>query len=393
MASICRHKTGGHRVRYLLYYPDGTSVVKLRYAKVRSVADALLREADFLERGSRSGRLQQREISQYVANGLISDAEAIILSGRDGVKAYSLSRVFENWELKNRLANTPVGHAVNLKRAYYLQQWFDRNPIPTLSATDIRRYINDRLSGAIAHVNRKTGGCRVGVAPKTVKNELELIRGIIDEAVALDMVDKNVAREVDVTVKASRLRRSFGKDEVVRLLAAADLNRHMLHGQAYEFIMVALYTGMRRAEIRALEWFDVDFDAMKIRVQAKELPGGEKFTTKSGAADTVAIPDRLLPILEGMDKSKRFVFGGDAPYRFEVITITVKVIIKRAGLPGDLSLHHLRHTFGAWLLKLSGGDLKYVQQAMRHLDLSSTKKYMHVLEEENAPARRLDFGV
>jgi site-specific recombinase XerD len=70
--------------------------------------------------------------------------------------------------------------------------------------------------------------------------------------------------------------------------------------------------------------------------------------------------------------------------------VVVKKIMKLSGLPSDLSLHHLRHTYGSWMLRLTG-DLKYVQDEMGHLDISTTKNYMHNIEDRTDPARGFSY--
>jgi len=118
--------------------------------------------------------------------------------------------------------------------------------------------------------------------------------------------------------------------------------------------------------------------------------GEENFTTKSGAADTVGIPDKLVPIIEGMARTGRFVFGGDKHVAKVAISAAVKQVMAKAGLSHQLSLHNLRHTFGSWLLRMTG-DLSFVQGAMRHLDIATTKLYMHNVAEENDPTRTFGY--
>ena len=390
MAAVYKHKSRGFQVRFKLYFPDGSEVTRYRYVPTRSEAESLCRDCEFLEHGSRSGRLSQREVVQGRHDGLISEQEALLLSDGKIITAYDLEKVIANYKVSSAIANTKTGHDVNIGRLKFIVPWFEENPIPSLSVTDVKLYIHQRLSGE--RVNRfENGWGKVGVVSKTVKNEIEIIRGVIDEAVLLKMVSTNVARDVDVLVKSSKFRKACSHGQLKQLLECANNNRHLLHGQMYEALMIDLLAGLRRAELQTLEWADLEFDSRIIKVQAKTLPDGTEFTTKNGEAEPVSMPDELYDILQSMERRGRFVLGGDVPYSLKVISRAFKKLLVRAGL-AEFSLHHIRHTYISWLLKHTKGDIKYVQAQARHSDPATTAKYMHVVEDEFDPARKFGYN-
>ena len=225
---------------------------------------------------------------------------------------------------------------------------------------------------------------------KTIRNEMEVMRAIIDEAITLGMVKINVARHITVPFKQKTFRRAFGKAEIVAVVQAAWDNRHLCKGNAYYLAMFALYLGLRRTELQGLTWGeDVDLVSGVVKIQAKEIEG-EVISPKSGEVATVTIPDRLMEIIQDMPRAGRFVFGGDQSLNLANITNSITLICKRAGLPAGLSLHHMRHTYISWLLKKTG-DLKYVQTSARHQDLKTTMQYAHVITGDDDPARGFGF--
>lgn len=391
MPRIYKHNIHGFQIKFTVYFPDGSHKAKYKYTTSKSIADELLRCATFIENGSRAGNLNTREIAQARHDNMLSEDEARLLSGGKAVEPYSLERVFNNYEISSQLKNRPYTHKSAMGKARFLIKWLQSHPIPTLTVADVKLYAHQRQSGELVNPNSFNNYTVVGVAPKTINHEIDVLRNLIDEAVALGMVEGNVAKAVKVSQKNNTIRRSLKRDEINKLFEAADSSRHLCRGYAYEIIMFGLYTGMRRNELRTLCWSDIDLETRKIAVHAKEMDSEEDFTTKSGAADTVTIPDQLVPIINEMARSGRFVFGGDRPVSLQTMYAATKKIMAKAGLPKDLSLHHLRHTYGSWLLKVTG-NLSYVQGALRHLDIATTKKYMHTVEDEADPARTFGYN-
>jgi len=389
MAAVYPHKSRGLQVRWVLHMPDGSRSTKYRYSHSPAEAEQIRRDCDFLEKGSRSGNLSVREISQARRDSLITELEARNLSGGKVAADYDLPKVVEAYRSTISVSHTHVAFQKAFSKVKLISLWLKKHPIPLLTSSDIKKYVLDRREGRIVYRNKKTGYAPAGAAPKTISNELQMMCGLIDEAVRLGMLEKNPARDVVVPLKSSKLLRALSLDEVGRVIAAAEENRHLMHGQLYEFIHVALFTGFRRSELRTLTWDDINFNTRRIIIQSKQIDGEADFTPKSGNARFKSIPDKLVPLLAEMERKGRFVFGGAAPYHIDSISQVVRLLMRRAGLVG-VSLHHCRHTYGSWLLKRTG-DLSLVQGEMGHMDLSTTKRYMHTIEDLNDPARSFDY--
>ena len=389
MAKIYEHKKYGFQVKFTLYFPDGSSKGKYRFRNFRAEAEELLRDVEFLENRSRSNSLSNSEVIQARHNGLVSESEARLITGGKVASLYDMDRVLEAYKITIEVSHTQVAYEKAAGKARLIAEWFKDHPIPTLQEPDVEGYILDRRSGALSYTNNKTGFTKRGAKPKTIKNELDIMRGLIDAAKKLGMVAVNVARAVNIPVKTSTLRRALNLKEIDAVIASAERNKHLLHGQAYEMVHVALFTGFRRAELRTLCWSDINLETRRMLVQSKEIDDEVDFNTKSGEARFKSIPDKLMPVLKAMDQKGRFVFGGDQPYNINVISHAIKTVLIRAGLP-DVSLHHCRHTYGSWLLKITG-DLKLVQDEMGHLDISTTKLYTHTIGDESDPVRGFDY--
>jgi integrase len=154
------------------------------------------------------------------------------------------------------------------------------------------------------------------------------------------------------------------------------------------FITVAALTGMRRSELQALHWGQVDLGAGRITLTASK---GAKLARGGVKTESVAVPPFAAAALSGIrpedatDNEQVFIpRRGD---RLEINRDWIRVR-ERAGLPADLTLHGLRHSAGtvAILAGLSGPE---VQKVLRHRNISTTSKYIQSADQARLQDRAL----
>ena len=150
-----------------------------------------------------------------------------------------------------------------------------------------------------------------------------------------------------------------------------------------ELVRVAAYAGLRRGELVALRWRDVDFAARKILVQRALSGDTEVKSTKSRRAREVPLPDQAAAALDRL--SRRGEFTGPDDYVFcnrlgrrldpSALRRRFERARDAAGLE-PLGFHGLRHTYGS-LLVAGGIDLVSVKAAMGHSRITTTERYLH----------------
>lgn len=158
----------------------------------------------------------------------------------------------------------------------------------------------------------------------------------------------------------------------------------------YAFFATAIYTGMRRGELLALEWSDIDFKNHRITIN-KQIYKGIKQATKTNKERVIDIPDELVKILIEHKKQTvlcKLVFHNSGkpihPYTME--SVYFHPLIKKCNEVLDeenqidkLRFHDLRHTYATYLLS-NGVPIKYVQEQLGHstarMTLDTYAKFM-----------------
>lgn len=229
------------------------------------------------------------------------------------------------------------------------------------------------------------------LSPATVAHLLRLLRNALGEAVRLDLVPRNVALAVRMPKVPQYQAQALDIDGARALIA-------VLAGRRLEALfLTALVLGLRRGEVIALRWSDLDLDTGTVRIgnSLQRLDGRLQLVptkTKQSTA-TVAMPEGLVTVLRrhrARQQEERLALGADWPGTDLVFTSTTGTPLEprnvtriwhsvrtEAGLP-DLRLHDLRHSC-ATILTALGVHPRVVMETLRHSQISITMNtYSHV---------------
>jgi integrase len=133
-----------------------------------------------------------------------------------------------------------------------------------------------------------------------MKNKLLLgLHGIFKRAAKLSGVPHNPAAEVELPRVAARYDiEVFSPEEVMSLVrAAAD-------SQDAAIYLTAAFTGLRRGELIALRWRDIDFLASLVRVRASYAEG-QLTTPKNGKVRAVPLAPQVASALARLGERER----------------------------------------------------------------------------------------
>jgi integrase/recombinase XerD len=145
-------------------------------------------------------------------------------------------------------------------------------------------------------------------------------------------------------------------------------------------ILETLYaTGCRASEVVGLKLADVYLDSAFCKCHGK---GSKQRVVPLGRPAVSALRDYLAESPEAAKKDRTYVFLSKSgrPLNRIFLWSLVKKYCRRAGLPGTVSPHTLRHSFATHVLA-GGADLRTVQELLGHASIQTTQHYTHVDRE------------
>lgn len=224
-----------------------------------------------------------------------------------------------------------------------------------------------------------------GLNPSTIQVTLLPLRAIFRRAVSRGELIVNPCSGLELPAIRGRRERIASPQEAEALIAAVPERDRALWA-------TAMYAGLRRGELMALRWGDVDLAAGVIRVErgwdAKEGPielksnAGRRRVPVVGALRDELLEHRISGGGEGL------VFGAERPF-------DPRRVVKRAdeawaivGLD-RITLHECRHSFAS-LMIAAGVNAKALSTYMGHANISITlDRYGHLMPGSEADAAEL----
>ena len=246
-----------------------------------------------------------------------------------------------------------------------------------------------------------------GLSARTVTNAHKLLHRVLADAAKNGAVARNVAEiHKPPTVEATEIE-ILAPEQITAVLAA--LEDHTLA----PIVSLALATGMRRGELLALQWGDVDLDAGTLRVERslEETKAGLRLKppkTKRGRRNIALPPDAVAMLRAHRVKQMelRLVIGlgkiepstlvlsdvEGRPLKPHTVSRAWQRVVIAKGLP-RVSFHALRHTHASMLIR-TGVDILTISRRLGHSAAAITLDvYGHLIEGADAAAAKAIEGV
>jgi integrase len=231
---------------------------------------------------------------------------------------------------------------------------------------------------------------------RTVRHAYRVLHGALVEAVKLDMVPRNVVDAVTPPkVEAAEIE-ILTADQIAAVLDALKGSR--LHPIA----SLAFATGMRRGELLALRWQNIDFGraVLKVEHSLEQTKAGLRFKapkSKHGRR-SISLPPSAIAMLDrhrrdqlelrmalGMGKpgADALVFCNHdgSPISPNSFSVTWGVAIRRAGF--DVTFHACRHSHASALIA-AGLDIVKVSRRLGHSSpVITLGTYAHLFSDKD----------
>lgn len=310
-----------------------------------------------------------------------------VLSQRDSFAAWA-----DDWLRLKEKENITVRQMDNYRRAVKL--WEDE-----LHGYEIGQVRADDIERVLIALSDK------GLSQRTINLYRSTIAQIMRRAVGR-VIATNPADQVELS--------AVGRREEQRRALTAEEQRWIWDTphRAQPVAVIMMLSGLRRGELAALTWNDVDLDGRTITVNkvieydSNGAPSLRHVTKSAAGMRTVDIPQRLADYMQGMPRDNFLVIpsarGGVMTesawaklWRSYMRELNRKYGTRtpadlarlQSGKPGpkaldmtipNITMHWLRHTF-CTLLYLAGVDVIQACAQMGHADVSTTLRiYTHL---------------
>ena len=205
-----------------------------------------------------------------------------------------------------------------------------------------------------------------GLSKKTISNHKCILKQILDAAVVEGYISINPCLSVKVTKGAeSKKREAASPSDEAAILRSADV---------WLFPVIALCTGMRKGEVLALQWKDIDFENNTISVTKSIYHVGHTARIKAPKTvkgiRTVPLVAKLKEILlPKRSKPEHYVVSGEAPMKEYQFEKRYRDFQTATGITA--TAHQIRHSFATVAIE-NGVPMKSVQEILGHQQISTT---------------------
>ena len=267
-------------------------------------------------------------------------------------------------------------------------------PLNKLSQNDLRQFYGRLKKNGRKRLTEQYGA---GLSDRMVRMCHAVCRSALERAVRDDLLRTNPAIGCKLPPKKAKEMQVLDREELQKFLIQAQADGY------YELFLLDLCTGLRRGELIALQWDDLNFETgvLTVNKQAYTVNGELQIIPPKTKASVrkLVLPPAVLAVLREYRKKvdSRWMFPSpvkaDRPITPGVARKRLQTILERADCK-RVRFHDLRHTFATASLE-HGMDIKTLSTIIGHVSTATTLNvYAHVTDEmRKIAAAKIDRGI
>ncbi|MGM0807572.1 MAG: tyrosine-type recombinase/integrase [Bacillota bacterium] len=266
--------------------------------------------------------------------------------------------------------------------------------IQNLKAVHLDKFYSEKLKEGLAH--------------SYIRMMHDLISMTLDKAVLWEMIPKNVAKNAEPP------KRKKSKFDVWTLSELETFLEGIKHIRYYQLYLLAAHTGMRKGEVIAIRWKDLDLEKGYVRVSRTFTFDNFKptFTTPKTESSirNIKLPESVLKEMKAYRiRKKEECLSLGVPFNEDDLIFTTRTgnpvmpsqvqkdfdkWIKKLEL-SPIRFHDLRHSHATILILELNVNIKAVSERLGHSNIKMTlDTYSHVLPQtEESLAETLDAAI
>lgn len=291
--------------------------------------------------------------------------------------------------LPNVEETTIIGYKAKIR--CYIKPAMKDILLQSLRAHHVQKMVNDMIAK--------------GLSPKNIRDTYNNINAAMKKAVVLRMIPYNPCEGVSLPKVKRYKAKVYDITNIHKLLEIAKGT------DMYLPVLLCVTFGLRRGELLALRWSDIDFKKKVLMIRNNMVRGEKGFIIKAPKSEAgirdIRIGDDTLEELRAARRqyfddmcaygagfqNLNFVIRqtDGSPLKPDSMTQKWERFVQDHNLP-HIRLHDLRHS-NATALIMAGVNPKVVQQRLGHSDVNITlNTYTHVLPEMDIEAaEKLDY--
>ena len=267
-------------------------------------------------------------------------------------------------------------------------------PLNKLTQNDLQQFYGRLKKSGRKRFTDKYGE---GLSDRMVRMCHATCRSALEKAVQDGLIRVNPAIGCKLPPKKAREMQVLTREELQRFLIQAKFEGY------YEVFLLDLATGLRRGELMALQWDDLNFKTgvLNVNKQVYDVRGQLQISTPKtkNSVRKIVLPPAVVAVLREYKKTvnSRWMFPSpvkeDCPITPGVVRRRLQLILEHAGCK-HVRFHDLRHTFATLALE-NGMDVKTLSAMLGHVSAVTTLDiYTHITGDmQRAAAASIDRSI